>query len=130
MNTSSRLTSITLRLARLLLLGSLLLTGGGCSFFHNFGSGTHLDAPPDKPTHPGTAKAATMQIEVTTDAVGQVTTVTFVRGSGSNAVDGFVADSIRHNWPGGPSTRSLVEMRYEPSSGFSQPKLLSSTPAP
>lgn len=129
MNMSPRLKPTALRATRLLLLGLWLFTSGGCSFIHNFGSGTRLDAPPEKTSHPGTAKAATMQIEVTTDAVGQVTTVNFVKSSGSNAVDGFVADSIRHNWPGGPSKRTLVEMRYDPHTGFSEPKLLSSVPA-
>ena len=124
-----RLSSTALQAAAHLLLGSLLLASGGCSLIHNFGTGTRLDAPPEKASHPGSAKAATMQIEVTTDAVGQVTTVNFVKSSGSNAVDGFVADSIRHNWPGGPSKRTLVEMRYDPHTGFSEPRLLSSVPS-
>lgn len=130
MNNFPRISFPFPRAARLLLLlAPLLWLVAGCTFFHNYGSGSHLDAPAEKAPHHGTAKASTMQIEVTTDAAAQVVSIHFVRSSGSNAVDGFVADSIQHNWPGGPSTRSLVEVRYSPGSGFSEPKLISSSPA-
>ncbi len=117
-------------IVRLSLFTSMIFAGAGCNFIHNYGSGSHLDAPVEKPQKHGTAKASTMQAQVTTDATGRVTTIEFVRSSGSNAVDGYVADSIRQNWPGGPSTRSLVEISYKPGTGFSDPKVLSSTPAP
>ena len=110
-----------------LLLGVVLVVVGGCTFFRNYGTGTHLDAPPEKTPHHGTAKASTMQIEITTDAAGQVTMIHFVKSSGSDAVDNFVADSLRHT-SGNPSARTLVEIRYAPGTGFSEPKLLSSTP--
>lgn len=111
----------------------MLLSGcgplGGCAFFRNYGSGTHLDAAQEQaPKKHLTAKAASMLIDVTTNAAGQVVTVDFVRSSNSNAVDGFVADSIRREWPGGPSTRSRVQVDYTPSGGFSPPKLVSSAP--
>ena len=114
--------------ASTLFLGVLLLGDGGCIFLRNYGTGTHLDAPPDKAPHHGSAKASTMQIEITTDATAQVTMIHFVKSSGSDALDGFVADSIRHTWPGSPSTRALVEIHYAPGTGFSEPKLISSTP--
>ena len=128
MNKFLRLAFIPMRTAQPLVLGSLLIFGG-CTFLHNYGSGTHLDAPPEKAPHPNAAKASTMQIEVTTDAAAQVVSVHFVRSSGSDAVDNFVANSIEHNWPGGPSKRSLVEVHYTPGTGFSEPKLISSSPA-
>ena len=103
-------------------------SGSGCNFIHNYGSGTHLDAAQEKPEEHGKAKASTMQVAITTDAAAQVVTITFIRSSGSGAVDGFVADSIRRTWPGTPSTRSLVEIRYAPGTGFTEPKLLSSNP--
>lgn len=112
------------------LLG-LALSASGCKLFSdpNRGSGSHLDKPQEKPAkRQTTAKASTMIIDVTTDANNEVTLVQFVQSSGSNAVDGFVADSIRREWPGTPSTRARVEVSYEPATGFSQPKLLSSAP--
>ena len=117
------------RLLRSCSFGLLLVAQCGCTFFHNYGTGTHLDAPPEKVAHHGNARASTMQVEVTTDAAGQVALVHFVKSSGSDAVDGFVADNIRHSWPGEPSKRSLVEIHYAPGTGFSEPKLLSSGPA-
>ena len=129
MNKFPRPSRSPLRAVRLFLAGLTLCGTVGCTFLHNYGSGTHLDAPPDKAPHHGTAKASTMQIEVTTDAAAQVVAIHIVRSSGSDAVDGFVANSIQHNWPGGPSTRSLVEVHYAPGTGFSAPRLISSTPA-
>lgn len=111
------------------LLLPLLLALGGCNFLHNYGSGTHLDAPSEKPAkRRNTAKAATMLIDVTTNSEGQVVAVEFIHGSGSAAVDNFVADSIRRDFPGNPSTRTRVEVSYSPTDGFSQPKLISSAP--
>ena len=59
-----------------------------------------------------------MLIEVTTDASGAVATVEFKRSSGSAALDNYVAENIRHNWPAQPSTRSLVELTYSAEKGF------------
>lgn len=124
-----RLSRLFRRCARTALLLPLMLGLGGCNFIHNYGSGTHLDTPAEKPAkRRNTAKASTMLIDVTTNAEGQVVSVDFVRSSGSAAVDNFVADSIRHDFPGNPSTRTRVEVNYSPADGFSQPKLISSTP--
>lgn len=128
------ITPLTFR-RRTLLVGSCLalgwgsLTLGGCNFLHNYGSGTHLDEVRDKPKNPRGAKASTMQAEVVTDAFGQVTSIHFLRSSGSSAVDNYVADSIRTGWPGGPLTRSVVEISYNPGTGFTNPKIISSSPA-
>ena len=117
------------RATGIFLLGAWLVGGGGCTFLHNYGSGTHLDAPPDKAPPHGNAKASTMQVEITTDAAAQVTMIHFVKSSGSDAVDGFVADSLRHTWPGRPAPRALGEIRYAPGPRFCEPKLISSIPA-
>ncbi len=114
--------------ARLATLGWAVATLAGCNLIRNYGTGTHLDEARERPKNNHAAKAATIQAEVTTDADAQVVSITFVRSSGSGGVDGYVADSIRHNWPGSPSTRSLVEIVYTPGSGFTNPKVLSSSP--
>ena len=117
--------------SRLLCAGLLLVACaqfGGCTFFRNYGSGTHLDSPREKTQKKFTAKAATMQFEVLTDAAGQVVQVQFIRSSGSNAVDNYVANSARENLAGAASTRSVYEINYTPNTGFSNPKLLSSSP--
>ena len=107
----------------------LVVAGGsGCNFIHNYGTGTHLDPAQEKSEQHGKAKASTMQVAITTDAAAQVIAINFIRSSGSGAVDGFVADSIRRTWPGSPSTRAVVEIRYAPGTGFTEPKLLSSAP--
>lgn len=113
---------------RLALPCILMVALTGCTFFRNYGSGTHLDKPQEKAPKKFTAKAATMQFEVITDGTGQVAQVQFIRSSGSNAVDNYVANSARENCAGAPSTRSVYEIDYKPGTGFSNPKLLSSVP--
>ena len=102
---------------------------GGCrgGLFPNAGSGTHLDPQEKTPSHRPTAKAATVQAEVTTDASNQVVMIRILRSSGSSSVDDFVADSIRQGFPAAPSTRSVVEINYKPGAGFSDPRILSTT---
>ena len=102
----------------------------GCSLIRGDGTRQRLDEPHEVPHHPTNVKPRTMLIEVTTDASGAVATVEFKRSSGSGAVDNFVAENIRHTWPGGPSTRSLVELTYSADKSFSEPKLISATPLP
>ena len=100
----------------------------GCTFFRNYGTGSRLDKPEEKAPKKFTAKAATMQFEVITDASGQVVQVQFIHSSGSNAVDNYVANSARENLAGAPSVRAVYEIEYKPGTGFSNPKLLSSAP--
>ena len=116
---------------RLLVLTTGIASLAGCGLFRG-GSSTQqrLDEPREIPHHPANVKPRTMLIEITTDASGAVATVEFKRSSGSAAVDNFVAENIRHTWPGGPSTRSLVELTYSADKSFSEPKLISATPVP
>ena len=113
----------------LLLAGLLLVTaGGGCSYFRNLGSGTHMDqakAPPAPTDH----RVRVMDVEVTTGPEGQITNIHFQRSSGKEGIDGYVAESIRQGWPQQPSTRTVVEMTYSADKGFSQPKIISTAPA-
>ena len=103
----------------------------GCGLFRG-GSSTkqRLDDPHPVPHHPTNVKPRTMQVEVTTNADGAVTDINFTRSSGSEAVDGYVAQNIRHTWPATRSNRSLVEITYSAEKGFSEPRLLASAPAP
>ncbi len=71
-----------------------------------------------------------MLIEIVTDGSGAVAAVSFKQSSGSDAVDDYAADNIRHTWPSVPSTRFLVEETYSAEKGFTDPKLVSSTPVP
>ena len=109
----------------------ILLAGvPGCSFFRGDGTKQRLDEPRDHPHHPTNVKPRTMLIEVTTDAGGAVVGVVFKRSSGSDAVDNYVAENIRHTWPYNPSNRSVVELTYSAEKSFGEPKLISSSPAP
>lgn len=110
----------------------LLVCGAGCSLFRNptAGTGSRFDAPRDQSAPKAGVKKRDMLVEVTTDATGAVTTVQFKRSSGADTVDSYVADSIRKNWPPQPSTTTLAELTYSMADGFSQPKMISSHPAP
>ena len=82
-------------------------------------------------THPTTSdhRARTMVVEVTTDPQGQVANIAFKRSSGKEGIDGYVAQTIHESWPQQPSTRTVAEITYTKDTGFSQPKVLSSSPA-
>ena len=110
----------------------LLAWGAGCTLFQSrtAGTGTHYDAPTERPTSPKGSKVRPMLVEVTTDANGAVTTVQFKRSSGSDVVDQHVADTIRASGPQKPSTITDAEITYSLADGFSEPKLLSTRPAP
>jgi hypothetical protein len=116
------------RSSALLLLASL--SAGGCQLYHNLGSGEHYDAPPEHKLTERSTKVLDMIVEVTTDANRNVIAITFKRSSGRESIDEYVAQSIRTSFPGAPSTVSLVELTYSGLNGFSEPKLLSSHPAP
>ena len=104
----------------------------GCGLFRGTGTKQQLDPPPAPAHRPVDSKEKTIVLEVTTDASGAVVTVTFKKSSGSDAIDAYVADSIRGNFPATPSTRSVVELTYAAGRDkrFSDPKILSSSPAP
>lgn len=116
--------------SRLTVISLLVASVSGCSFLRGDGTKQRLDPPSEHPHHPVNAKTRTMLIEITTDPEGVVANVEFKRSSGSDAVDNYVAENLRHAAPGKPSTRSLVELTYSASKGFSEPKLISSAPAP
>ena len=111
------------------LLACLLLTCGGCSIYRNMGTGAHMDAPREHPHDPNGNRVREMVVEVTTDPEGNVVDIHFQRSSGSDGVDGYVAQSIHEQWPRQPSTRSVASISYSRDKGFSTPKIISSTPA-
>ena len=108
----------------------LFLAGTGCRTnpFANLGTGAHLDAPPNHPHDPNPTRERPMVVEITTDADGNVASITFQRSSGKEGIDGYVAESIRQNWPRQPSTRTVASLTYSTEKGFSAPKVLSTTP--
>ncbi len=108
--------------------GLLLVTGAGCQIIRNYGSGTHMDNARDHPHDPNPSRVREMVVEVTTDAAGNVAQIQFQRSSGKDGIDGYVAESIRQNWPRQPSTKSVASLTYSTEKGFSAPKMLSSTP--
>lgn len=108
----------------------LSIGASGCQLYHNLGSGAHYDAPPEHKLTERSTKVLDMIVEVTTDANRNVIAITFKRSSGRESIDEYVAQSIRTSFPGTPSTVSLVELTYSGLNGFSEPKLLSSHPAP
>jgi hypothetical protein len=118
-------------LARVTALGlSATLGCSGCQLYHNLGTGVRYDPPVDRPVSDKSKRVRDILLEVTTNAAGAVTTVQFKRSSGSPDIDKYVADSARTNWAGGPSTRSVIELTYSGEKGFSDPKLISTSPAP
>ena len=70
-----------------------------------------------------------MTVEVTTGPQGEIANIRFQRSSGKDAIDGYVAQTIRDGWPQQPSTRTVVEVTYSQEKGFSQPKVISTSPA-
>lgn len=88
------------------------------------------DATPVKKYHEPSKKVRTVQAEVTTDESGAVADVRVLRPSGSPALDDFVVESIRSTWPPAPSRRTVVEMSHSPAAGFSEPKVISTSPIP
>ncbi len=75
-------------------------------------------------------KKREMLVEVTTDANGEVINVQFKRSSGSDVVDAHVADTIHNSWPRVPSTVTEAALTFSVADGFSQPRTISSHPAP
>ena len=102
----------------------------GCTLFRNAGTGEHLDTPRDAPPATKDVKKRDMIVEVTTDASGAVTNVAFKKSSGSDVVDAHVADTIHNDWPRVPSKVTVAELTFSVADGFSQPRTISSHPAP
>jgi hypothetical protein len=119
-----------LRMNLWLALALALIGCSGCQLYHDLGTGEHYDAPEERPASDKSKRVRDIVVEVTTDASGAVTLVHFKRSSGSSVVDQYVAESARINWAGKPSTRATIELTYSGEKGFSDPKVLSTTPAP
>ena len=110
-------------------LGFVSLSCGGCALYHSLGTGVRYDPPQEQPAYKS-KQVHDMLIEVTTNASGAVTQVQFKRSSGSPDLDAYVADSIRSDWAGGPSRRSVAELTYSGEKGFSTPKIITTEPVP
>ncbi len=116
--------------ARIIAVGLLAVGGAGCQLYHNLGTGEHYDAPEARPVSDKSKRVRDMVVEVTTNAEDAVTQVQFKRSSGSSVVDQYVAESARVNWAGKPSTVTVIALTYSGEKGFSDPKVLSTSPAP
>jgi hypothetical protein len=110
-------------------LGLAALSGAGCQLYHNLGTGEHYDAPEDRPASDKAKRVRDIVVEVTTDAAGAVTVVHFKRSSGSPVIDQTIANSLQAQ-SGKPSTLTVVELTYSGEKGFSQPKVVRTSPAP
>lgn len=88
------------------------------------------DVTPARKHREPSKKIRTVQVEVITDASGAVADVRVLRPSTSTALDDFVMESIRSTWPPAPSRRTVVEMSHSPAAGFSEPKVISTSPIP
>ena len=64
------------------------------------------------------------------DAEGNVAQIHFQRSSGKDSVDAYVAQSIHDGWPHQPSVKTVAEVSYSVAKGFSEPKIISTTPVP
>ena len=111
---------------------SLLLVGTGCKglFAPRSNTVARMDDPRPRETKTLDSHRRDMVVEVTTDAQGNVVEIHFQRSSGKESVDAFVAESIRQGWPRQPSIKSVAAVSYSVEKGFSEPKILSATPAP
>lgn len=115
-------------LRRLFLCLALAMSCSGCNLYHNMGTGARMDAPREHPHDTNPTQVREMVVEITTDAEGNVAEVHFQRSSGKEGIDGYVAQSIRDNWPKQPSTRSVASLNYSVDKGFSAPKIISASP--
>jgi hypothetical protein len=96
--------------------------------YRSLGSGQRIDTSNARPHREPSRQVKVIQAEILTDAGGAISNIHFVRSSGQPGVDAYVAESIKENWPGRPSMKSLVELTYSQAAGFSEPKVLSSSP--
>lgn len=113
-------------------LALLLLASAGCKngpLAPRSNTIARMDAPRAKENKPLDPRRRDIVVEVTTDAQGEVVEVHFQRSSGKDSVDAYVAESIRSGWPHQPSTRSVASLSYSAEKGFTEPKILSSSPA-
>ena len=109
----------------------LLLAGVGCKngpLAPRSNTVSRMDAPREREHKSVDSRRRDMVVDVTTDAQGNVVEIHFERSSGKESIDAYVAESIRSGWPRQPSTRSVASVSYTAEKGFTEPKVLSSTP--
>ena len=95
--------------------------------YRAIGKGQHLDPARPAPHHDVIKGGKEILVEVTTDATGAVAAIRFLKSSGSDAVDGYVSESIRSGWPPVPSARSVARLHHI-NGGFSEPEIVSTMP--
>lgn len=115
--------AVTLALSLLLAVGS-----GGCQLYRNLGKGQQLEPSRPAPHHEVNRPGQEILVAVTTAADGSVADIRFEKSSGREAIDNYVAETIRSGWPAIPSTRSVARLRHLEGGGFSDPEIISSTP--
>ena len=116
---------------RLVACGLVLSGSMGCSLFRGApGTKERMDEPRPQISNEKDQKKRDMLVEVTTDASGDVVNIVFKRSSGADTIDAYVADSIHNKWPKIASTVTLAEVTFTMAGGFSQPRMISSHPAP
>ena len=107
---------------------ALAALSGGSTIYGNIGKGQQLDPSRPAPHHEVNRTGQEILVAVTTAADGSVADIRFEKSSGRDAVDNYVAESIRSGWPAVPSTRSVAKLRHLDGGGFSDPEIISSTP--
>ena len=117
-----------LRIAATILgLGAGMLLFNGCAN-KNPGVDTKWEQP--KTRKKVSNKNRKVKVAVITDEERQVIQISFLKKSGSTAVDDFILQSIRDSWPGQApaSSQIIVEVEHSAKNGFSEPKVLSVSP--
>ncbi len=91
-----------------------------------------LDKPRERPRKPVDRRTRRMVIAISTNPAGQIVDIQFRQSSGSEAVDNYVLETIKADWPGQaqPGTVTTVELTQSSDTGFSEPKVLSVQPLP
>lgn len=123
-------------LVSLFLLIAAALLGGtaGCRSVRSAIAGSdtrpRMESQRERPRKALDKRMRRMVVAVTTDASGQVADVRFVQSSGKPAVDDYVREDIRASFPGQgqPGTVTTMELNYSAAEGFSEPRILATTP--
>ncbi len=108
----------------------LAVMANGCQTYRNLGKGQKLDPDRPSPHHDVPKGGREMLVAVTTAPDGSIADIRFEKSSGREAIDNYVAETIRSGWPPIPSTRTLARVRHLEGGGFSDPEIISTTPVP
>lgn len=108
----------------------LSVMSSGCGFYRSLGKGQRMEPARERPHHEVSKAGENIVVAVTTDAEGNIVNINFIKRSRSEAVDGYVAQTITDSFPRQPSTRTVVQLRHSANAGFGEPQVVSREPAP